>query len=71
MSQLERELRNALGKALQNGASLASLADSCGVDRSQLSRFYRHERTLQLDAAGRLAGVLGLKLAPVTRTPSP
>lgn len=64
MSPLEKVLRNSLARALQDGRSLADLARVSGVDHVRLGRFHRHERTLQLDGAGRLAEALGLELLP-------
>ena len=44
------------------GVSLRVLARESGVSPSVLSRFLRHERSLTLQTADKLAGALGLRL---------
>jgi transcriptional regulator with XRE-family HTH domain len=45
-----------------SGRALQSISRDCGVDASRLSRFLRGERTITLDAAGRICEVLGISL---------
>jgi transcriptional regulator with XRE-family HTH domain len=48
------------------GLSLNQLAQATGVNKAQLSRFLRKERTLQLTAAAKLCTYLGLSLTGPT-----
>ena len=58
---MERTLR----EAVKGFGSNRRLASQAGISPDQLSRFLRSERSLRLDTAGRLAGVLGLTLTGV------
>lgn len=49
-----------------DGRSQAELARLAGLQRGQLSRFINGHRTLLLDSAAKLGGVLGLKLTDST-----
>lgn len=52
----------ALKEAIEaDGRSLNQLAKASGIDAGRLSRFVRGERDINLDAAGRLCDVLGVK----------
>lgn len=66
MSDMEKVLRNKLGKALEQGHTLAAVAQAAGIAPSQLSRFHRHQRQITLPTAGALALALELVL---TRKP--
>jgi hypothetical protein len=55
---MEKTLRD----AVKVYGSNRRLAAEAGIGADQLSRFLRNERTLRLDTAGKLAGVLGLTL---------
>jgi transcriptional regulator with XRE-family HTH domain len=55
---MEKTLRD----AVKGYGSNRRLAAEAGIGADQLSRFLRNERTLRLDTAGKLAGVLGLAL---------
>ncbi len=55
---MEKTLRD----AVKGYGSNRRLAAEAGIGADQLSRFLRNERTLRLDTAGKLAGVLGLTL---------
>ena len=62
MTEMEKQLRNSFGKALEQGHTLADVASAAGISPSQLSRFHRHERQITLPTAGALAHALGLVL---------
>ena len=62
MSDMEKILRNRLGKALEQGHTLADVATAAGISPSQLSRFHRHQRQITLPTAGAIAHALGLVL---------
>ena len=62
MTEMEKQLRNRLGKALEQGHTLAAVAQAAGIAPSQLSRFHRHQRQITLPTAGALAHALGLGL---------
>lgn len=57
--RLTRSLREAIDAS---GLPLAELQKRTGLDRSQLSRFMRGERSLTLTSVDRLADELGLRL---------
>lgn len=46
----------------ESGLGVNELGRHCGVDQSQLSRFLRAERSLTLEAAGKVAAFLGMTL---------
>jgi transcriptional regulator with XRE-family HTH domain len=56
---LADQLRRAIGDC---GMSLNQLAKATGVNKGQLSRFMRSERSLTLPAAAKLCAHLGLYL---------
>ena len=56
---LADQLRRAIGGC---GMSLNQLAKATGVNKAQLSRFIREERSLTLPAAAKLCAYLGLSL---------
>jgi transcriptional regulator with XRE-family HTH domain len=56
---LADQLRRAIGGC---GMSLNQLAKATGVNKGQLSRFMRNERSLTLPAAAKLCAHLGLYL---------
>ncbi|MBN2132863.1 MAG: helix-turn-helix transcriptional regulator [Sedimentisphaerales bacterium] len=58
-TELERALRDAI---LSDGRTRYELAKLSGVSEAQLSLFVRRIRTINMDTAGKLAKVLGLKL---------
>ena len=58
-TELERSLRDAI---MSDGRTRYKLAKVSGVSEAQLSLFVRHIRTINMDTAGKLAKVLGLKL---------
>jgi len=59
---IHQQLRDAI---TQSGQSLNQLGKSASVSASQLSRFLRGTRDLNLGAVSRLCQVLGLQLCPV------
>jgi transcriptional regulator with XRE-family HTH domain len=56
---LADQLRQAIGGC---GLSLTQLAKATGVNKGQLSRFMRKERSLTLRAVAKLCAYLGLSL---------
>jgi transcriptional regulator with XRE-family HTH domain len=64
---LRQQLRDAIAAS---GHSLNQLGKSAHVSASQLSRFMRGQRDLNLEAAARLCHVLGLKLCRVLAGPA-
>ena len=56
---IEEALRQAI---LADGRSRYELAKLSGVSQAQLSVFVHRKRTINMDTAGKLAKVLGLKL---------
>lgn len=65
----DRSLTEVLRYEITNSErSRYALAKESGVSESQISRFMSGERSLSLDAADKLAAVLGLSLS---RTPQP
>lgn len=76
LRRLGDQIANRVNELLQRGAnalkmsairargrSLYQLEDDTGIDRSRLSRFLRGERSITLDAAGRICEVLGISLS--------
>jgi DNA-binding phage protein len=61
-TELERVLQRAIARAVDLGENLPALAARAGVTAAQLYRFTRHERTINLKTAGRIAAALGLTL---------
>ncbi|WP_162670466.1 helix-turn-helix domain-containing protein [Gemmata massiliana] len=55
VEQLRRAIR-------ASGRSLNQISRDCQVDPSRLSRFLRGQRTITLDAAGRICVALGIEL---------
>jgi plasmid maintenance system antidote protein VapI len=61
---LSASLRYALRhEVITNRRTAYELAEAAGVDRSVLSRFMSEKRTITLETADRLAGMLGLSLS--------
>jgi transcriptional regulator with XRE-family HTH domain len=63
---IQKQLRDAI---TASGLSLNQLGKSARVTASQISRFMRGTRDLNLGAANRLCQVLGLQLCPVKGKP--
>jgi transcriptional regulator with XRE-family HTH domain len=63
MPDLVDQLRQAVASC---ELSLSRLAEATGVNKGQLSRFLRAERTLTLPAAAKLCAYLGLRLTGPT-----
>jgi transcriptional regulator with XRE-family HTH domain len=61
---LADQLREVIGS---RPMSVAALARDSGVDAAAIGRFLRHERTITLETAGRLAAALGVRLIEVGR----
>ena len=55
------ELRKAI---VESGYTQNQLSELSGVNRAQINRFVKGERTLTLESAERIAKVLGLELKP-------
>lgn len=59
-------MRETIIKAIEDsGKSVRSIALNAGISQPQLSRFVKGERDLLLDAAGKGATLLGLKLRKI------
>ena len=58
---LEHQLRQAI---IKSGLSQYELGDLSGVNRAQINRFVRGERTLTLESAEKIVDALGLELKP-------
>lgn len=58
-TRLVRDMRTAIAKS---GLSSYALGKLAGVDPAMVDRFKSGERSLRLDTAGKLAGVLNLQL---------
>ena len=55
------ELRKAI---VESGYSQNQLSELSGVNRAQINRFIKGERTLTLESAEKVAEALGLELKP-------
>ena len=55
------ELRKAI---VESGYTQNQLSELSGVNRAQINRFVKDERTLTLESAEKIAKVLGLELKP-------
>jgi plasmid maintenance system antidote protein VapI len=61
------ELAALLRKSIRDsGQSLNALAQECGVDSGQLSRFMREERSLTLESVEKLLRYFGLRVQPAS-----
>lgn len=56
---IEKKLREAL---IKSKMSRYRIAKESGISEASLSLFVNHKRTLTLDSAAKVAGVLGLEL---------
>jgi plasmid maintenance system antidote protein VapI len=60
-------LRERLTGEFESGVSLRTIEADVGVIRQSLAKFIRHEQSLRLDMADKLAERYGLELRPATK----
>jgi transcriptional regulator with XRE-family HTH domain len=65
-SGLVEQLRQAIR---DSGKTLMQLSKESGVDTGRLSRFMRGERNINIAAAEKICGALGLQLTPAPAPP--
>mgnify|MGYP007107513271 CR=1 FL=1 len=62
LQSISDALRERLSVEFESGVSLRTIEAEVGVIRQSLAKFIRHEQSLRLDMADRLAARYGLEL---------
>ncbi|MFA5864336.1 MAG: hypothetical protein WC975_06575 [Phycisphaerae bacterium] len=60
--EIEQQLREAI---LKSGLSYNAIMNRCGVSAGIICRFVKHERTMTMASASKIAKLLGLVLTKV------